>query len=188
MYRKKKGVLFYLVLSLVISCGKGSGGAVTNPPPPATNTFTNPLLTSGPDPWIVEKDKQYYYTHTLGNRIALWKTSKVSELKNAYMQTIWSPAASGPNSKNIWAPELHFINGKWYVYYAADNGTNANHRMYVLENASPDPFSANWEDRGKIADPADKWAIDGTVMNYNNQYYFVWSSLKDLMDHLPVSV
>src|SRR5829696_1480029 len=124
-------VLFLLINSL--SCGKKSGGSGPNPPSPPANTFTNPLLTSGPDPWVIKKDNFYYYTHTLGNRIAIWKTQKMSDLKNVSSQTIWSAPSTGANSKDIWAPEIHFINNKWYAYYAADDGTNANHRMYVLE-------------------------------------------------------
>ena len=144
-------------------------------PLPGTSTFANPVLPSGPDPWIVKQGNTYYYTHTLGNRIALWKTTKVSELRNTNPQTIWSAPASGPDSKNVWAPELHFINNKWYAYYAADNGTNENHRMFVLENSSADPLTGTWVSKGKISDPSDKWAIDGTVFEYNSQLYFLWS-------------
>ena len=42
----------------------------------------------------------------------------------------------------VWAPELHFINGKWYIYFAADNGDNKNHRMHVLESATQDAMGA----------------------------------------------
>jgi len=173
-------IIFVFLFAAIVSCKKGSGG---NPPPPApANTFTNPLLSSGPDPWIVQKDNNYYYTHTLGNRIALWKTAKVSELKNTSPQTIWSAPATGSNSKNVWAPEIHFINNKWYAYYAADDGNNANHRMYVLENTSADPLTGSWISKGKISDPTDKWAIDGTVFDHNGQLYFLWSGWEGDVD------
>ena len=35
--------------------------------------------------------------------------------------------------------------------------------MWVLENASADPLEGEWKLKGKITDPTDKWAIDGTV-------------------------
>src|SRR4028118_2091455 len=119
----KLKIISSLLLFISLSCGKDNGGGVVTPPPqppPSVTTFSNPLLPSGPDPWIVKKDSFYYYTHTLGNRIALWRTKKVSDLKNAPVQTVWSAPATGPNSRNIWAPEIHFINNKWYAYYAAD--------------------------------------------------------------------
>ena len=33
-----------------------------------------PLLPSGPDPWVTQRDGFYYYMHTQGDRISLWKT------------------------------------------------------------------------------------------------------------------
>jgi GH43 family beta-xylosidase len=183
MLMTKFRIVFLFVLITSLSCGKNSGGGDNTPsPPPTVNTFVNPLLSSGPDPWVIKKDNLYYYTHTLGNRIAIWRTTKMSELKNALVQTIWSAPATGPNSQNIWAPEIHFINNKWYAYYAADDGNNANHRMYVLENSSPNPLQGTWESKGKISDPTDKWAIDGTVFEHNGQLYFIWSGWEGDVD------
>lgn len=166
----------FLFLLWVTSCDKKPVDNGSLPPPVNDNTtFTNPLLSSGPDPWVLQNGNTYYYTHTLGNRVALWKTTKMSELKFTNPQTIWSAPASGPGSKNVWAPEIHFLNNKWYVYYAADDGNNATHRMYVLENAAADPLSGTWVSKGKISDPTDKWAIDGTVLEQSGQLYFIWS-------------
>ncbi len=47
--------------------------------------------------------------------------------------------------------------------------------MYVLENASEDPFSGTWEFKGKVAASIDRWAIDGNVFFYNKQQYMIWS-------------
>ncbi|HYG37529.1 MAG TPA: glycoside hydrolase family 43 protein, partial [Cytophagales bacterium] len=141
----------------------------------AQETFTNPLLPSGADPWSIYKDGYYYYTNTLGNRIDIWKTKDLSDLENAERKNIWTPPANTMYSKEIWAPEIHFIDGKWYVYFAADNGKNENHRMYVLENSSSDPLSGEWVFKGKISDKTDKWAIDGSVFRHKNQLYMIWS-------------
>lgn len=94
-------------------------------------TFTNPLLPSGADPWSIYKDGFYYYTHTIGDSIALWKTKNLAALKTAERKTVFVPPSNTSYSKQLWAPEIHFINSKWYVYFAADNGNNNNHRMYV---------------------------------------------------------
>jgi GH43 family beta-xylosidase len=85
------------------------------------------------------------------------------------------PPAGSVYSKEIWAPELHFINGKWYMYFAADDGNNKNHRMYVIENTSKDPMQGEWTFKGKVTDPSDKWAIDGDVFTYRNKLYMIWS-------------
>ncbi|MDQ3683089.1 MAG: glycoside hydrolase family 43 protein [Bacteroidota bacterium] len=176
--------LFLIITSL--SCDKKTGGGTTpNPPPPPANTFTNPLLSSGPDPWVIKKDNSYYYTHTLGNRIALWKTEKMSELKNVPVQTIWSAPATGPNSKNIWAPELHYLNNKWYAYYTAGASADfSTQRTFVLENISDDPRIGTWVDKGKIYDAAaDFFAIDGTVFSQNGSNYFIWSGQATASDN-----
>src|SRR5690625_3167202 len=82
----------------------------------STRTFTNPILPSGPDPWAIYHNGYYYYMNTLGDRLAIWKTRDLAYLKSAKKETIWKPPKSGMYSKDIWAPELHFINGKWYIY------------------------------------------------------------------------
>lgn len=139
------------------------------------DTFVNPLLPSGPDPWVFQKDGWYYFTHTTGKNLRLYRTKAMSKLAEAEYKTAWTPPESGMNSKQIWAPEIHFIHGKWYFYYAADDGLNENHRMWVLENASPDPFEGTWEDKGQLKLPDNKWAIDGTPFEHNGELYFMWS-------------
>jgi GH43 family beta-xylosidase len=133
------------------------------------------LLPSGADPWSIYKDGYYYYTNTLGGRIDIWKTKNLANLKSAERKTIWTPPQGTLYSKEIWAPEIHFIRGKWYVYFAADDGKNDNHRLYVLENGSANPLEGEWTFKGKISDPSDKWAIDGSVFEHKKQLYMVWS-------------
>jgi GH43 family beta-xylosidase len=171
-------VIFFLAIVAAPACKKKSAGYI-NPIdtiPYPDKTFKNPLLTGGPDPWVIQKDTNYYYTNTLGNRIVIYKTSKMSKLRNAITTIIWSPPATGSYSKNIWAPEIHYVQNKWYIYFAADDGNNENHRMYVLENTSSDPLTGTWEFKGKITDPRDdKWAIDATRFDDSGQQYLIWS-------------
>jgi len=138
-------------------------------------TFTNPLLPMGPDPWNIYKDGYYYYTHTLQDSLVIWKTKNLADLKTAERKTIFVPPAGTAYSKELWAPEIHFLDNKWYVYFAADDGNNNNHRMYVLENASSDPFEGSWKFKGKVGDRSNKWAIDGSVFYHKNKLYMVWA-------------
>lgn len=184
-----KAYLFGALLFIAVGCKKNSGTTVQPPPvtpPPVDNTtFANPLLTSGPDPWVIKKDNFYYYTHTSGNRIQLWKTTAMSQLNNTSPVTIWAKPATGPNSENVWAPELHFLDGKWYMYYTAGARVDQSlQRIFVLENSSADPTQGTWVDKGKVADPAaDQWAIDATVFEYNNNRYMVWSGFASATDN-----
>ncbi len=137
--------------------------------------FSNPILPSGADPWCIYKDGYYYYTHTTGRNITLWKTRSIADLVHAEKKVVFTPPANGPYSKEIWAPEVHFLEGKWYIYFAADSGNNNQHRLWVLENNTADPLNGNWILKGKLYTPDDKWAIDGSVFNYNGQLYLIWS-------------
>jgi GH43 family beta-xylosidase len=168
----------YCILILCLfncSCKRESNTQITPPVIVSDTGFTNPLLSSGPDPWVVQKDTNYYFTHTTGINLVIYKTSRMSDLKNAVIKTIWSPPASGAYSHDIWAPELHYLQNKWYLYFAADSGSNNSHRIFVLENDSADPMSDNWTLKGKVTDVSDKWAIDPSVFEYKNQLYMLWS-------------
>lgn len=161
------------------SCKSTNTGTVTPTPPVVSvdtvGKFKNPILPVGPDPWVAQRDGFYYVMHTTGNSIRIYKTRTMSRLSSARAVTVWTPPATGSNSRNIWAPELHSVNGKWYIYYTADDGVDRNHRMFVLENESADPTTGTWAERGQLNLPDNKWAIDGTLLNLNNQLYFAWS-------------
>jgi GH43 family beta-xylosidase len=111
--------------------------------------------------------------------------NKSTTLETLLQQTktiIFTPPAGTGYSSNLWAPELHYRNGRWYVYFAADDGANANHRMYVLEggtNAS-DPLDGTYSFKAKLSTTTDRWAIDGHPFSYNGEQYFVWSGWENL--------
>lgn len=138
-------------------------------------TFQNPILPSGADPYSTYYRGHYYYTHSMGDKLVLYKTSSLANLKEAESVVVWTPPAGTKYSKNLWAPEFLMINKSWYAYFAADDGNNSNHRMYVLENKSADPFKGKWELKGKIAASPDRWAIDGDVFTYKEQLFMIWS-------------
>lgn len=179
-------IILFSFLAGACSCGKGgdkAGSSTQTTPGSADTTFTNPLLPGGADPWVIQNDTTYYYMNTLGDHLAIWPTGKMSALGSVQPVTIWQPPGSGSYSKDIWAPELHLFDGKWYMYFAADDGNNANHRIYVLENDAADPLSANWTFRGKVADStADRWAIDASAFDYNGKRYLIWSGWADTVN------
>jgi len=171
------------LLLLALACGKSSPDnppAPTPTPPttPSTTTFTNPLTSSGPDPWVYQKDGAYYFMRTTGGDLRIRKTAKMSELGTSVEKVIWTPPA-GNTYRDIWAPELYFFDGKWYVYFSADAYCCGGHRVWVLENPAADPTTGTWTLVGKMATPDDNWAIDGTVLEQNGQRYLVWSGHRD---------
>lgn len=160
-------------------CGK-EGVTPPPPPPPVGKTFVNPLL-NGADPWVFKKDGFYYYSQTVGNRVALWRSTTVSKLGLITSTDIYKAPAGSADAENVWAPEIHFLDGKWYVYYTAGAGPDGTQRTWVLENGSSDPLSASWVSKGRMfTTDSDFWAIDGTVLEYNGSRYFLWSGRPDL--------
>lgn len=145
-------------------------------PAAGPSRYANPLLESGPDPWVLQAGGIYYYTHTLGNRIALWRTRDLADLAHAETRVVWYPPASGPDAHSIWAPELHRFDGRWFIYYSATASgfkDDAHRGVFVLENPSADPFTGQWISRGRVntAYPG----IDGTVFTSGGARYFAYS-------------
>lgn len=126
----------------------------------------------GDDPWVVEHDGSYYYCWSEGGV----KVAKVDDLDQIVKTRGKQVFSSGSYYQNVWAPELHYVDGNWYIYVAmcAGTGDNAAHRMYVLKGTSQDPTDP-FRLVGKLTDPTDLWAIDGTVFKYKDELYTVWS-------------
>lgn len=142
------------------------------------DTFSNPLCNYGPDPWALWHDSFYYYMHTMIDSLVLWRTKDITNVRNAEKKTIWIPVDPS-NKHNLWAPEIHHIDGKWYIYYAADDGNTDNHQLYVLENANKDPFDGEFVMKGRIStDKDNNWAIDGSLFENKGKLYMVWSGWK----------
>jgi GH43 family beta-xylosidase len=135
----------------------------------------NPLLPSGPDPWVIRSGENFYFMATTGRDLRIRKTANLADLRSAETKVVWTPPAAGPYSRDIWAPELHFLGGRWYIYFAADAGKNESHRIWVLEGCPGDPLTCSWTLKGKVADPSDEWAIDATVLQDSNKMYLLWS-------------
>lgn len=133
-----------------------------------------------PDPWLIRHRANYYFTFTAGNRVEVWSSKTLIDFYNvAKRHVIWQPPPGLDHSADIWAPELHALRGRWYVYYTAAHPAlgNKSHRMYVIGGPpdTEDPTQGQWEFLGRIHGMPDEWAIDGTVFEMNNELYFVYS-------------
>ncbi|WP_035704945.1 family 43 glycosylhydrolase [Glycomyces tenuis] len=140
--------------------------------------FHNPLAEQRADPYIIKHDGTYYFTATVpvADRIFLRKSSTLQGLGSAQEITIWNKHESGEMSANIWAPELHRVNGNWYIYFAAgrtDDGFRI--RMYVLENTSEDPTTGTWTEKGQITTHADGFSLDATTFFHGDEQYLCWT-------------
>lgn len=148
--------------------------------------FVNPIC-EGADPWVTRDGVHYYFCQTEGHDgIAVLKSTRLTD-KGA-KRIVWRPQRGRWNSRDIWAPELHKIQGRWYIYYTASDGKNENHRSGVLRARTDDP-QGPYEDMGVLYTGDDirrgrnnRWAIDATPLELGNKLYLVWSGWPDERD------
>jgi len=138
-------------------------------------TYTNPILPVGNKPWAIYQNGYYYYTQETGANVEIWKTKDLTNLRNAPHKIVWVP--DDPKSKfDVWSPEIHYIDGKWYIYYEADDGNSDNHQIYVVENTAKDPFEGKFTFKGRIStDNNNNWAIHPDVFIHKGSLYMTWS-------------
>jgi GH43 family beta-xylosidase len=129
------------------------------------------LVHSGADPWVVYKGGWYYYCRVVDDwQIIVNRSRRLADIgKRSHV--VWEHPLRKADAE-VWAPELHLVRGKWYIYFTM--GRAEQHRMYVLEAQTDNP-QGTYELKGKITDATDKWAIDGTVFEQNGKLYCVWS-------------
>lgn len=145
--------------------------------------MTTPLIEQRADPYIYRHtDGTYYFTASVPefDLIELRRAKSISGLRDAKPVTVWRKRPSGDMSCNIWAPELHYIGGKWMIYFAAARqGADASgcydHRTYALENDADDPFTGEFREMGQINTGRESFTLDSTSFTAKGRRYFVWA-------------
>lgn len=148
------------------------------PPAVSASTFTNPIIRSqaAGDPWVIRHAGAYYFTATLDENAGLWvwKSATLTGLDSGEKVQVWAAPAAGAMSAQIWAPELHFLQGRWYLYFTASDGTDAHHRHYVLEAETGDPQGL-YKAPVRVDPSLESYAIDGSVLQLpNGQLYWMY--------------
>ncbi len=148
------------------------------------------LLIPAPaqDPHVHFYRDRYHYTESSPTGIYVRVANDFLAFGSADRHRVWSPPARGPVSRNLWAPELHLIDGRHYIYFAADNGDNSHHRLWVLGALTSDP-AGDYELLG--SPDTQGWAIDGTTFTDDlGTRYLVWSGWpgeRDGAQHLYIA-
>src|SRR5687768_11493654 len=152
----------------------------------SAETFCNPVAP-GADPWVVFHEGFYYWCASENDTaVAVFRSERLTERGEKVI--VWRAPARGPYSQQVWAPELHRLDGRWYIYVAASNGKNETHRMIVLESVGEDPtsefrFKSQLYTGDEVSTGAgNRWAIDGTILELGSQRYMLWSGWKDEQD------
>lgn len=148
--------------------------------------YINPLIVQRADPFIYKHtDGYYYFTASVPayNLIEIRRAKTLAGLAHAAPRTIWRKHDSGPMSQLIWAPEIHYIDGKWFIYFAAaettafDKNGMFQHRMFCIECDNADPMRSedDWIEHGQVKTPMDSFSLDATCFEANGKLYYVWA-------------
>jgi len=170
--------------------------SVLTPSYPFNSGFYNPIKTNKNlgDPWMMRHtDGLYYYS---GGAINIFSSPTISgfigyDAIGARKKNVLADIAP-PDMREIWAPEVHHYNGRWYVFFTATHGgvngsreRRENRRSYVLRSLSDDAFG-EWEFRGQLDLPEGQWAIDPTFLEHKGKLYCIWSGWKDPTEGIGV--
>jgi GH43 family beta-xylosidase len=143
----------------------------------------NPLIRQRADPFICKHDDGYYYfTASVPeyDRIELRRSPTIAGLATATPVNIWHKPGTGPMGDLIWAPEIHRIEGAWYVYFAAApsreiKGELFQHRIYMLTTTARNPLEGPWQVKGRMDTDLDTFCLDATTFRCRERRYFVWA-------------
>ncbi len=149
----------------------------------SNTVYPNPLIEQRADPHIWRhNDGDYYFIASVPeyDRLEIRKSSTLTGLADVEAAIVWHKPESGPMSALIWAPELHFIDSRWYIYFAAAPSQEIvdglfQHRMYVLECADADPLKGKWVEKGQISTQFDSFSLDATHFRHHGKSYYLWA-------------
>ena len=170
-----------IIVAMLGAAAYAPGGGQRTTVGAAPCTFANPIAT-GQDPWVVRAGVSYYFVESVGRAIWVYKSDALTRIKDHGVK-VWTAPDTGWNSTNVWAPELHEIDGRWYIYYAAGRAGPPfiHQRAGVLQSVTADAQGA-YDDRGMLytgdsiaTGAGNRWAIDLTVHRINGQLYAAWS-------------
>ena len=147
--------------------------------------YNEAFILQRADPYVLKaQDGSYYFTASVPeyDRIILRHSDTLLGLKDAEEVVVWTKHESGPMSRNIWAPEIHYLFGKWYIYFAGGEQDDMwNIRPYVLECQGQNPMTDEWVELGKMqrADEDifsfEAFSLDATIFENKGEYYYVWA-------------
>lgn len=144
--------------------------------------YSNPLVPMEADPYVYHHTDGYYYytaTESTFKTIIIRKAKTINGLRTSGEKTLfWDTTLTGWGVHfRVWAPELHYVNGVWFMFFTASSDTGGwAERQYVAKCADEDPVTGNWEFVGQVSPGTiNTFSVDGTIFEQNGQWYYVWS-------------
>ncbi|MBN2069230.1 MAG: family 43 glycosylhydrolase [Opitutales bacterium] len=147
------------------------------------NGINTPLIEQRADPFIYRHtDGSYYFTASVPayDSLVIRHSYSIEGLAQAKETTVWKKPEHGPFSDLIWAPEIHYNGGAWYIYFAAAPSREIKddlfqHRMYVISTTAENPLTGEWSEPVQIDTGIDSFCLDATTFYHKGQLYYLWA-------------
>jgi arabinan endo-1,5-alpha-L-arabinosidase len=149
------------------------------------------LLIGAPDPTAVAtKDaagKTVYYVAATGRGVQLLRSADLVRWEHAgrvFAEDVpdWT-RREVPGTKGIWAPDLSYHDGLYYLYYSVSTFGSQRSVIGLAVNKTLDRASAEyrWEDRGKVVESSAETtnfnAIDPALLvDQQGRWHLFWGS------------
>ena len=146
--------------------------------------YLSPLVPQRADPYLYKFNKKYYFTATCPeyDHIELRCADTINGIATATPRTIWVRHNTGKMASHIWAPEIHYIMGKWVIYFAAGELPGIwEIRPDALICEGDDPMEDSWVEAGMMqaaeGDPYSftDFSLDMTVFEHRGKWYTIWA-------------
>ncbi|KQT35231.1 alpha-N-arabinofuranosidase [Sphingomonas sp. Leaf412] len=149
----------------------------------------NPLVRRRADAQVFRHgDGWYYMTGSVPeyDRLVLRRSRTIAGLSTAPEKVLWRHLSTGPLSGFIWAPELHLIDGRWIMYFAAGPSGGGEDVFRIRTHAvvcdGPDPMTGKWSVLGQLRTPWDTFNLDSTSFVHRGTRYLAWAQREPGID------
>lgn len=159
-----------------------------------STNYPNPFIMERADPYVTKgPDGYYYFTASYPmksdndpegyDRVILRRSRSLIGLAKAEEIVVWKVSNTTQSHRFIWAPELHFIGGVWYVFYAGseDSENRWAFDCHVLMCESADPYTGKWIEKGKFQSLQEDtfsftgFSLDMTYFEAAGKNYVIWA-------------
>ncbi len=142
----------------------------------------NPLVRQRADAQVfLHTDGYYYMTGSVPeyDRLVLRRSRTLAGLSTANERVLWRHEKTGPMSGFLWAPELHLIDGRWIMYFAAGPSGGGEDvfriRTFAVVCDGPDAMTGTWTVLGQLTTPWDSFTLDSTSFVHRGTRYLAWA-------------
>lgn len=183
---------------MVVAMAMVAFGAVVFTWLPARAVHAAPAITiygsiGAHDPSRMIKDGNTYYVYATGYDIpSLTSTDRIHWTQGKTVLPNGTPswarkAVPGNDGHNIWAPDVIYNNGLFYLYYAINGGKTSAIGLLTSPTLNPSASNYKWTDRGEVIgntannrfstiDPAPYFDTSGNMwLSWGSGYTFTWS-------------